>query len=95
MACYRCGAPTPAGTAYRRKVLTGAAYTGYGITKNPTLNAIIAGTKPRRFYSLRTICRDCVLKFEAERRAKKKGRLALVAMLLGIAIMIFILSVHK
>jgi hypothetical protein len=95
MACYLCGAPTPAGKAVLAEIRTGSAYTGYGITKNPTLNAIIAGTKPRKFYSLRTICRDCKFKLDAERKGKKRGRLALVALLFGIAIMLFILSVHK
>jgi hypothetical protein len=97
MACYLCGAPTPAGRAYRRKVQTGTAYTGWGITKNPTVNALLSGVKrgPRRFYSLRTLCRECAVKYDLEREPKWRGRLALLALLFGIAVMLFILSVHK
>jgi hypothetical protein len=97
MACYQCGAPTPAGQAFRRNVPTGIAYTGWGITRNPTVNAILSGVKrgPRRYYSLRTLCRECAMKNDARPTTNSRGRLALIAFLFGIAIMLFILSVHK
>ena len=97
MACYLCGAPTPAGKSVHRIVQTGTAYTGWGITKNPTVNALLSGVKrgPRRYYSLQTLCPKCAMKDAAERRTKSKGRLALIAFLFGIVIVLFILSVHK
>jgi hypothetical protein len=93
MACYLCHAPTPAGRAERRHIQSGIAYTGWGITKNPTINAWLSGVKrgPRRFYGLRTLCPDCAAKHDAGIRDR---RFALIILVVGAALIGFMLLGH-